>query len=159
MCFLQVLALACVASFIRPSSFIWSMRLACRVFFASLNMHWSFLFSSLLVVRPSHAYVIMGMMMASSICHVACIFIPLNCLFPLSASILSVAPLTFFSISATLGWMALKTPTSETPGFGGHVTTLTLQYLWPRPPGVWLGGPGCKPGHSGWSYNGLPPLK
>ena len=33
--------------------------------------------------------------------------------------------------------------------FGGHVTALTLQYLWPRPPGVWLGGPGCKPGHSG----------
>ena len=32
--------------------------------------------------------------------------------------------------------------------FGGHVTSLTLQYLWPRPPGVWLGGPGCKPGHS-----------
>ena len=31
---------------------------------------------------------------------------------------------------------------------GGHVTSLTLQYLWPRPPGVWLGGPGCKPGHS-----------
>ena len=25
---------------------------------------------------------------------------------------------------------------------GGHVTSLTLQYLWPRPPGVWLGGPG-----------------
>ena len=33
--------------------------------------------------------------------------------------------------------------------FGSHVTSLTLQYLWPRPPGVWLGGPGCKPGHSG----------
>ena len=51
-----------------------------------------------------------------------------------------------------LGWRALKTPTAETPGFYGHVTTLTLQYLWPRPPGVWLGGPGCKPGHSGWSW-------
>ena len=51
----------------------------------------------------------------------------------------------------SLGRRALKTPTSETPGFGGHVTTLTFQYLWPRPPGVWLGGPGCKPGHSGWS--------
>ena len=35
--------------------------------------------------------------------------------------------------------------------FGGHVTLLTLHYLWPRPPGVWLGGPGCKPGHSEWS--------
>ena len=35
--------------------------------------------------------------------------------------------------------------------FGGHVTSLTLQYLWPRPPGIWLGGPGCKPGHSGGS--------
>ena len=34
---------------------------------------------------------------------------------------------------------------------GGHVTSLTHQYLWPRPPGVWLGGPGCKPGHSMWS--------
>ena len=32
--------------------------------------------------------------------------------------------------------------------FGVHVTSLTLQYLWPRPPGVWLGGPGYKPGHS-----------
>ena len=32
--------------------------------------------------------------------------------------------------------------------FGGHVTSLTLQYLWPRPPGVWLEGPGCKPGHN-----------
>ena len=51
----------------------------------------------------------------------------------------------------SLGWRALKTPTCETPGFGGHVTPLTLQYLWPRPPGVWLGGPGCKPGHNGWS--------
>ena len=35
--------------------------------------------------------------------------------------------------------------------FGGHVTPLMLQHLWPRPLGVWLGGPGCKPGHSGWS--------
>ena len=47
-----------------------------------------------------------------------------------------------------LGWRALKTPTAQTPGFCGHVTPLTLHYLWPRPPGVWLGGPGCKPGHS-----------
>ena len=54
-------------------------------------------------------------------------------------------------LTPPLGWMALKTPTTETPGFSGHVTTLTLQYLWPRPPGVWLGGPDCKPGHSGWS--------
>ena len=40
-------------------------------------------------------------------------------------------------------------PHLRNSSFGGHVTTLTLQYLWPRPPGVWLGGPGCKPGHSG----------
>ena len=52
---------------------------------------------------------------------------------------------------SSLGWRSLKTPTCETPDFGGHVTPLTLQYLWPRPPGVWVGGPGCKPGHSGWS--------
>ena len=51
----------------------------------------------------------------------------------------------------SLRWRALKTPTSETEDFSGHVTSLTLQYLWPRPPGVWLGAPGCKPGHSGWS--------
>ena len=51
-----------------------------------------------------------------------------------------------------LGWRALKTPTAETSGFYGHVTMLMLQYLWPKPPGVWLGGPGCKPGHSGWSW-------
>ena len=50
--------------------------------------------------------------------------------------------------SYPLGWRALKTPTSQTPGFWGHVTPLTLHYLWPRPPGVWLGGPGCKPAHS-----------
>ena len=50
----------------------------------------------------------------------------------------------------SLGWRALKTPTSETPDFGGHVPPLTLQYLWPRSP-PWLGGPGCRPGHSGWS--------
>ena len=37
-------------------------------------------------------------------------------------------------------------PYLRNSSFGGHVTTLTLQYLWPRPPGVWLGGPGCKPG-------------
>ena len=71
-----------------------------RVFIVSLNMHWSLLFSSLLVVHPSHAYVIMGMMMASTICHIACILIPLNSLFPVSAITLSVAPLTFLSISA-----------------------------------------------------------
>ena len=40
-------------------------------------------------------------------------------------------------------------PHLRNSSFGGHVTALTLQYLWPRPPGVWLGGPGCKPGHSG----------
>ena len=68
---------------------------------------------------------------------------------------LSVCPSVERIVSAVylpLGWRALKTPTAETPGFYGHVTTLTLQYLWPRPPGVWLGGPGCKPGHSGWSW-------
>ena len=37
------------------------------------------------------------------------------------------------------------------PSLRGHLTLLKLQHLWPRPPGVWLGGPGCKPGHSGWS--------
>ena len=50
-----------------------------------------------------------------------------------------------------LGWRALKTPTPETPHFGGHVIPPMLQYIWPRPPGVWLGGPGCKSRHSGWS--------
>ena len=40
-------------------------------------------------------------------------------------------------------------PRLRNSSFGGHVTALTLQYLWPRPPGVWLGGPGCKPGYSG----------
>ena len=56
-----------------------------------------------------------------------------------------------FSHVHTLGWRALKTPTSETLDFGSQVTPLTLQYLWSRPPGVWLGWPGCKPagGHSG----------
>ena len=35
--------------------------------------------------------------------------------------------------SATLlGWRALKTPTSENPDFGGHVTLLTLQYKSPQ---------------------------
>ena len=42
--------------------------------------------------------------------------------------------------------------------FGGHVTSLTLQCLWPRPPGVWLGGPGCKPGHSRRSWWSSPHL-
>ena len=42
--------------------------------------------------------------------------------------------------------------------FRSHVTPLTLQHLWPRPPGVWLGGPGCKPGHSGWSLWSPPHL-
>ena len=59
----------------------------------------------------------------------------------------------------SLGWRALYTPTSETPDFGGHVTPLTLQYLWPRPPGVWLGGLSCKPVHSGWSVIVPPSLK
>ena len=60
----------------------------------------SFLFSSLPMVQPSHAYVIIGMMMASTICHIACIFIPLNSLLPVSEMILAVAPFLFLSISA-----------------------------------------------------------
>ena len=44
-----------------------------------------------------------------------------------------------------------KGPHLRTPDFGGHVIPLTLQYLWPRPPVVGLGGPSCKSGHSGWS--------
>ena len=60
----------------------------------------SFLFSSLPMVQPSHAYVIIGMMMGSTICHIACIFIPLNSLSPASEIILAVAPFIFLSISA-----------------------------------------------------------
>ena len=41
--------------------------------------------------------------------------------------------------------------------FGGHVTTPTLQYLWPRPPGAWMGGPGYKPGTAG-GDSGRPPI-
>ena len=37
--------------------------------------------------------------MASTICHMAFIFIPLNSVLPVSARIAAVAPLTFFSIS------------------------------------------------------------
>ena len=44
-----------------------------------------------------------------------------------------------------------KDPHLRNSRFGGHMTSLTLQHLWPKPPGAWLGGPGCKPGHSGWS--------
>ena len=41
--------------------------------------------------------------------------------------------------TVSLGRRTPKTPTSETPDFGGHVTSLTLQYLWPRPLGrAWL---------------------
>ena len=58
------------------------------------------LFSSLPMVQPSHAYVIIGIMMASTICHIACIFIPLNSLLPVSEMILAVAPFIFLSISA-----------------------------------------------------------
>ena len=48
--------------------------------------------------------------------------------------------------------------------FGGHVTAVTWPrsrftgYPWPRPPGVWLGGPGCKPGHSRRSLRSSPHL-
>ena len=39
----------------------------------------------------------------------------------------------------SLGWRALKTPTSETPDFGGHVTLFTLQYLpWDLTGRAWL---------------------
>ena len=55
--------------------------------------------------------------------------------------------------SVSLGWRALKTPTSETPDFLSHVTPLTLQYLCPRPPGFdWeglAGSWGTAGGHSG----------
>ena len=71
-----------------------------RVFITSLNMVCNFLFSSLPMVQPLHAYVIIGMMMASTICHIACIFIPLNSLLPVSEMILAVAPFIFLSISA-----------------------------------------------------------
>ena len=37
--------------------------------------------------------------MASTICQLACILIPLNSLFPVSATMVAVAPLTFFSSS------------------------------------------------------------
>ena len=70
------------------------------VFITSLNMVCSFLFSSLPMVQPSHAYVIIGIIMASTICHIACIFIPLNSLLPVSEMILAVAPFIFLSISA-----------------------------------------------------------
>ena len=71
-----------------------------RIFITSLNMVCSFVFSSLPMVQPSHAYVIIGMMMASTICHIACIFIPLNSFLPVSEMILAVAPFIFLSISA-----------------------------------------------------------
>ena len=60
---------------------------------------------------------------------------------------------------STLGWRALKTPTSET-----RVSAVT----WPRsrfktcgpdPLGVWLGGPGCKPGGAVGGQSGRPPIK
>ena len=70
-----------------------------RVFITSLNMACSFLFSSLPMVQPSHAYVIIEMMMASTICHIACIFILLSSLLPVSEIMLAVAPLIFLSIS------------------------------------------------------------
>ena len=59
----------------------------------------SFFLSSLFGDHPSQAYVIMGTIIASTICHIAFIFMPLNSLFPVSARILEVAPRTFFSIS------------------------------------------------------------
>ena len=71
-----------------------------RVFIASLNILCSFFFSSLFSVQPSHAWVSMGIIIVSTICHIACIFIPLNSSFPVSAIMLAVAPLTFFSVSA-----------------------------------------------------------
>ena len=66
---------------------------------ASLKMVWSLFFSSLLMSHPSHEWVIIGIIMASTICQIACILIPLNSLFPVSAIMVAVAPLTFFSSS------------------------------------------------------------
>ena len=66
----------------------------------SLKMLWSFLVSSLVGVHPSQEYVNIGIIIVSTICHTACIFIPLNSLFPVSASIVAVAPFIFFSISS-----------------------------------------------------------
>ena len=60
-----------------------------RVLIASLKILWSLLFSSFVVFQPSHAYVFMGMTMASTICQIAYIFIPLNSLFPVSAIMLT----------------------------------------------------------------------
>ena len=75
-----------------------------RVLITSLKILWSLLFSSFMVFQPSHAYVIVGMTMASTICQIAYIFIPLNSLFPVSAIMLAMAPFTFLSIS--LMWSA-----------------------------------------------------
>ena len=69
------------------------------VFSASLKIFFSFLLFSLLMDYPSHEYVIIGMIMASTICHMAFIFIPLYSALLVSARIVAVAPLTFFSIS------------------------------------------------------------
>ena len=71
-----------------------------RVFITSLNMVCNILFSSLPMVQPSHAYVIIFMMMVSTICHIACIFILLNSLLPVSEIILAVARFIFLFISA-----------------------------------------------------------
>ena len=59
--------------------------------------------------------------------------------------------------ATTLGWRALKTPTSETPDFGGHVTSLTLQYLWPRPLGFDWKGLAASRGTAG-GHSGPPPI-
>ena len=62
-------------------------------------MDCSFFCSSLFRVHPSQAYVIIGIIMVSTICHTAFIFMPLNSLFPVSAIILDVAPLILLSTS------------------------------------------------------------
>ena len=63
-------------------------------------MLWSFLVSSLVGVHPSQENVNIGIIIVSTICHTACIFIPLNSLFPVWASIVAVVPFIFFSISS-----------------------------------------------------------
>ena len=57
-----------------------------------------------------------------------------------------------------LGWRALKTPTAETPGFYGHVTTLTFNTSGPDPLGFDWEGLAASRGTAG-GHGGLPPLK
>ena len=70
------------------------------VLIASLKMVCSLPFTSLVSFQLSHAYVRIGIMVVLTICHTGLIFMPLNSLFPASASMRVIAPLTFFEISA-----------------------------------------------------------